>query len=112
MGLFNLLSPGRVFRRWSAAVAAVAALAAALTAVLPRMMDLYAEKIGEFTRAASTEVRLIQEGRVATVTVLDQVDPRRGTYRDMYLNGVEEASTRLLAYPVVQAAGEFSRAGP
>jgi spermidine synthase len=28
------------------------------------------------------------------VTVLDQSDPKRGTYRDMYLNGVEEASTR------------------
>ena len=107
VGFFNLLSPGRVLRRWSAAALAVAALAAALAAALPRMMDLYAAKIGEFTRAASTEVRLIQEGRVATVTVLDQVDPRRGTYRDMYLNGVEEASTRYWHTQLFKLLGSF-----
>ena len=59
------------------------------------MMDLYAGRIAESTRAESAEVRLIYEGRAATVTVIDQRDPKRGTYRDMYLNGVEEASTRF-----------------
>lgn len=107
VGVFNLLSPDRVFRRWATTVLAVAALAVALAAALPRMMDLYAVKIGEFTRAASTEVRLIQEGRVATVTVLDQVDPKRGTYRDMYLNGVEEASTRFWHTQLFKLLGNF-----
>ena len=107
VGVFNLLSPDRVFRRWAATVLAVAGLAVALAAALPRMMDLYAVKLGEFTGAASTEVRLIQEGRVATVTVLDQVDPRRGTYRDMYLNGVEEASTRYWHTQLFKLLGSF-----
>ena len=40
------------------------------------------------------QVKLVREGKAATVTVIDQADPRKGTYRDMYLNGVEEASTR------------------
>ena len=107
VGAFNLLSPDRVFRRWSVTVLGVAALAVALAAALPKMMDLYAAKIGEFTEARSTEVRLIQEGRVATVTVLDQVDPRRGTYRDMYLNGVEEASTRYWHTQLFKLLGSF-----
>jgi spermidine synthase len=88
-------------------VLGVAALAGVLAAALPKMMDLYAGKIGEFTEARSTEVRLIQEGRVATVTVLDQVDPKRGTYRDMYLNGVEEASTRYWHTQLFKLLGSF-----
>ena len=107
VGVFNLLPPDRGFRRWSATVLGVAALAGVLAAALPKMMDLYAGKIGEFTEARSTEVRLIQEGRVATVTVLDQVDPRRGTYRDMYLNGVEEASTRYWHTQLFKLLGSF-----
>ena len=107
VGVFNLLPPDRGFRRWSATVLGVAALAGVLAAALPKMMDLYAGKIGEFTEARSTEVRLIQEGRVATVTVLDQVDPKRGTYRDMYLNGVEEASTRYWHTQLFKLLGSF-----
>jgi spermidine synthase len=69
-------------------------LAVVLGGALPGLMDLYAEKIAESTGARSTQVQLSREGRAAYVTVLDQSDPKKGTYRDMYLNGVEEASTR------------------
>ena len=94
IGLVNLLSPGRSLLRWSVSFLSVAASAAVLVAVPPGMMDLYAGKIAESTGARFAEVQLIHEGRAATVTVLDQRDPRKGDYRDMYLNGVEEASTR------------------
>lgn len=94
VGVVNLVSPGKNYRRSSVVVFGVISVAAVLAMVLPRMMDMYAEKIAESTGARSTQVRLVYEGRAATVTVLDQEDPKRGTYRDMYLNGVEEASTR------------------
>jgi spermidine synthase len=107
VGVINLLSPGKSFRRWSVAVLSVASLAVVLTAGLPKMMDLYAEKIVESTRARSAEVRFIHEGRAATITVLDQRDPKKGTYRDMYLNGVEEASTRYWHTQLFKLLGIF-----
>jgi spermidine synthase len=107
VGVINLLSPGRSFRRWSVAALSTASLAVALTVALPKMMDLYAGKIAESTRARSAEVRLIHEGRAATVTVLDQSDPKKGTYRDMYLNGVEEASTRYWHTQLFKLLGIF-----
>ncbi|HMB70614.1 MAG TPA: fused MFS/spermidine synthase, partial [bacterium] len=61
-----------------------AAAAAVVALALPGMMDLYAAKIAEGTGARSTELHFLREGRAATVTVLDQEDPARGTYRDMY----------------------------
>jgi spermidine synthase len=94
VGVINLLSPARSLPRWSAALASVVLLATVLTGVLPGLMDLYAQKIAASTGAQTTHVRLSREGRAAYVTVLDQSDPKKGTYRDMYLNGVEEASTR------------------
>jgi spermidine synthase len=94
VGVVGLLAPGGALRRWSVAVLSVGSLAAVLTAALPDMMALYGEKLADSTLARSTEVHLVHEGRAATVTVLDQTDPESGTYRDMYLNGVEEASTR------------------
>ena len=72
----------------------IASLALLLVLALPQLADLYARKIADSTHARSTEVKLVREGRAATVTVLDQTDAERGTHRDMYLNGVEEASTR------------------
>jgi spermidine synthase len=59
------------------------------------------------TRAASTRIQLIQEGRAATVTVIDQSDPTRGSYRDMYLNGIEEASTRYWHVQLFKLLGMF-----
>ena len=94
VGVVNLLSPARSWRRWSFAVLSITSLALLLAQTLPKLTDLYARKIAESTHARSTEVKLVREGRAATVTVLDQRDAERGTHRDLYLNGVEEASTR------------------
>jgi spermidine synthase len=93
VGLVDLATPGRSVRRWAFATGATAAVTITVLA-LPSTVTAYGAKIALATRARATAVRLVQEGRAATVTVLDQDDPERGTYRDMYLNGVEEASTR------------------
>lgn len=94
IGLVNLADPrGRPGRRLGAA-AAVAVVAVLLSVAPPRLMDLYAGKLAIQTEAHHAEVKLLQEGRAAMVSVIDQYDDRLGTYRDMYLNGVEEASTR------------------
>jgi spermidine synthase len=63
--------------------------------VLPGMTEMYAKKIASSTKAEHVEIKLMREGRAANVTVLDQFDPKLQNYRDMYLNGVEEASTRF-----------------
>jgi len=107
VGVIYLLSPGRSFPRWSVAVLSVVSLAVVLTATLPKMMYLYAGKLAESTQARSTKVLFVHEGRAATVTVLDQMDPKRGTYRDMYLNGVEEASTRYWHTQLFKLLGVF-----
>jgi spermidine synthase len=75
------------------AVAIILALLAAFA--LPDMTRMYAGKIASSTKAERVDIKLVTEGRAATVTVLDQFDPKLQDYRDMYLNGVEEASTRF-----------------
>ena len=107
VGVINLLSPGRSFPLWSIAVVGVVSLVIVLTAVLPKMMFMYAQKLAESTQASSTKVLFVREGRAATITVLDQMDLRRGTYRDMYLNGVEEASTRYWHTQLFKLLGIF-----
>jgi len=107
VGVINLLSPGRNFRRRFIAVLSITSLALVMTVTLPKMTGLYARKIAESTRARSTEVKLIREGRAAVVTVLDQSDPQKGTYRDLYLNGVEEASTRYWHTQLFKLLGIF-----
>lgn len=107
VGVVSLLSPARSGRRWSFAVLSIASLALLLVLTLPNITDLYARKIAESTHARSTEVKLIREGRAATVTVLDQSDPKRGTFRDLYLNGVEEASTRYWHTQLFKLLGIF-----
>ena len=94
VGIIYLLSLGASYLRWAIAFLSVLAISAGLAGILPGMIYMYAGKIAESTQAHSAEIRLVHEGRAATVTVIDQKDPKRGTYRDMYLNGVEEASTR------------------
>ena len=94
VGAAGLLGERRGPRRAVATAALTAAAALALALLLPSLPRLYADKIAAGTRARATQVKLVREGRAATVTVLDQDDPQLGTYRDMYLNGVEEASTR------------------
>lgn len=107
VGVVNLLSPGRSFRRWSVAVLTIVTISIAITLALPKMMDLYAGKIAESTKARSAEVLLVLEGRASTITVLDQIDPKKGSYRDMYLNGVEEASTRFWHVQLFKLLGIF-----
>jgi spermidine synthase len=82
-------------RRMVPAAGAAVALALFAGLVLPDMTTMYAEKIAHGTAAERVEIKLVREGKAATVTVLDQFDPRLQDYRDMYLNGVEEASTRF-----------------
>jgi spermidine synthase len=94
IGIANLLGPAHRPARWPVPVLGGGALLVVVTLALPDMTQLYAHKIAQSTQAEKAEVELVLEGRAATVTVIDQADPRRGTYRDMYLNGVEEASTR------------------
>ena len=94
IGVINLVSPTTARRRWLPAIAGAVLFGIILKAALPDLMELYAGKLAGSTRAHAAEVLHVREGRAATVTVLDQDDPRKGTYRDMYLNGVEEASTR------------------
>jgi len=107
VGVVNLFSSGKYFQRWPIAILGLALPAIVFTIALPKMMDLYAGKIAESTRARSAKVQLILEGRAATVTVLDQNDPQKGTYRDMYLNGVEEASTRYWHTQLFKLLGIF-----
>lgn len=94
IGAYAFALPWPPARRRIAAAGAAASVAAVLAVATPSMMGSYADKVARSTRAQSAEVRLLREGRAATVTVIDQQDPSLGTYRDMYLNGVEEASTR------------------
>jgi spermidine synthase len=94
VALLNLFPPGRNIARRSAAVTGVAALALVLTWWLPDMKSLYAGHIAEAMGASSADVLLVHEGSVANVAVLDINHEKKATYRDMYLNGIEEASTR------------------
>ena len=107
VGVISLISPGRSLHRWSVAVLSVVSLAVVLVAALPNLTHLYAGKIAESTGARSAEVRLVREGRAATITVIDQSDPQKGTFRDMYLNGVEEASTRYWHTQLFKLLGIF-----
>jgi spermidine synthase len=75
-------------------LAGAVGLVVVLGLFLPDMMNMYAQKVSRGTLAHAAEVKLVHEGKACTVTVVDQFDPRLGSYRDMYLNGVEEASTR------------------
>lgn len=94
VGAVNIVAPRQNLRRWIVAAGAAAVVIAVFSLSLPRLIDMYARKLAGSTEAKWVSTKLITEGRAATVTVLDQADPRLGSYRDMYLNGVEEASTR------------------
>ncbi len=75
--------------------------------IVPKMGQLYADKVARSSQAEASQVLLAREGRAATVTVIDQVDPKLGSYRDMYLNGVEEASTRYWHTQLFKLLGIF-----
>ncbi|AJE02491.1 spermine synthase [Geobacter pickeringii] len=81
--------------RWATLLLVPALMPLITLNALPNIMNRYALKIAEWTGAPEVTIRLIHEGRAANVTVLDQKDPKQGEFRDMYLNGIEEASTRF-----------------
>ena len=94
VGLGKLYQRGGTGQRLAVTTSVVGLVAVVMFMALPSLMDLYAGKLALSTKAEGTDVLLVHEGRAATVTVIDQMDPHLGSYRDMYLNGVEEASTR------------------
>lgn len=107
VGLVSIVHPGPRRSRWGLALAAAAASVILAGIALPSLAGLYAGKVARATGARSAVVRLVKEGRAATVTVIDQSDPTRGTYRDLYLNGVEEASTRFWHTQLFKLLGIF-----
>lgn len=107
VGLAQLLDPGRRTVRWVSLAAGVLLLVGAAWITIPKIATLYADKLARSTGAATAKVMHVREGRAATVTVLDQADPELGTYRDMYLNGVEEASTRYWHTQLFKLLGAF-----
>jgi spermidine synthase len=73
----------------------MALVVAGLSVYLPNIMHLYSQQIAIETTARSVKTLLVHEGRAATVSVLEVTQPGIDTYRDMFLDGVEQASTRL-----------------
>ncbi len=97
VGIFNLSSVGRAPLRWTISILGAALLSTVLLATVPNMIDMYVEKIARNMGAPAVNVqaKYVHEGRAANVAVLEIHDPRIvEPYRDMFLNGVEEASTR------------------
>lgn len=94
IGLAVLLSHGlkNPIQRWSAVSSAVI-LGIALLSLPHKLDELYTRKLTEYSgNDIDPQLKLHSEGRVATATVIDF--PHLG-FRDMFLNGVEEASTRF-----------------
>ena len=94
IGLSVLLSQGmkKPIRRWIA-VSCAALLGIALLSLPHKLDALYTNKLTEYSgNDIDPQLKLHYEGRAATATVIDF--PNLG-FRDMFLNGVEEASTRF-----------------
>ncbi len=92
-GLLLLLALQAPMKKLGVALAA-ALLAIGVLAYRPHVLeDLYTRKLASYSgQDPDPAVRLYHEGAVATAIVLDF--PWLG-FRDMFLNGVEEASTRF-----------------
>ncbi len=93
-GLTVLLSQGlkKPIQRWVSISCAVL-LGIVLLSLPHRLDELYTRKLTEYSdNDIDPRLKLHYEGRVATATVIDF--PHLG-FRDMFLNGVEEASTRF-----------------
>lgn len=94
VGLSVLLSQGlkRPIHRW-AAVSCAVFLGIVLLSLPHKLDELYTHKLTVYSgNDIDPQLKLHYEGRVATATVIDF--PHLG-FRDMFLNGVEEASTRF-----------------
>ncbi len=107
VGLAQLFSPGMRPARWLVLGGSVLLMLTLAWVTVPKMGELHAAKIARSHQAQSSQVLLAREGRAATVTVIDQIDPKLGSYRDMYLNGVEEASTRYWHTQLFKLLGVF-----
>jgi len=107
VAMINLLRPGTSAPRWSIAGAGVAATLVVLAVLVPSITGLYANKVAHQPGASGVQVRLALEGRAANVTVVDYQDERIGPFRDMFLNGVEEASTRFYHAQLFKLLGAF-----
>ncbi|MEE9165016.1 MAG: fused MFS/spermidine synthase, partial [Nitrospinota bacterium] len=82
-----------VFLRWSFAAISVFALSAFVITLPHKLGELYTSKLARVSGGdIEPDLKLHHEGRVATITIIDF--PWLG-FRDMFLNGVEEASTRF-----------------
>lgn len=94
MGLSVLLSRGlkKPIQRW-AAISCAAFVGIVLLSLPNKLDELYTHKLTVYSgNDIDPQLKLHYEGRVATATVIDF--PNLG-FRDMFLNGVEEASTRF-----------------
>ena len=82
-----------VFLRLSFAIITVFALSAFVITLPHKLGELYTSKLARVSGGdIEPDLKLHHEGRVATITIIDF--PWLG-FRDMFLNGVEEASTRF-----------------
>lgn len=93
MGAALLWSQRPVRRRWVAVTACALAAILALPLSPYRLEQVYAQKLAAYSgQDIDAKVQYYHEGAVATAIVVDF--PWLG-FRDMFLNGVEEASTRF-----------------
>lgn len=93
LGLAVLWTLKKSVLRWSAALLCVILLGIYFINLPHKLESLYTLKLTEYSgNDIDPQLKLHQEGRVATATVIDFPNLE---FRDMFLNGVEEASTRF-----------------
>ena len=93
LGLSVLWSLKKSIIQWSFAAISVFALSAFIITLPHKLEGLYTSKLARVSGGdIEPDLKLHHEGRVATITITDF--PWLG-FRDMFLNGVEEASTRF-----------------
>tara|TARA_B100000315_G_scaffold213773_1_gene211897 strand:+ start:2296 stop:5478 length:3183 start_codon:yes stop_codon:yes gene_type:complete len=93
IGLAVLWLSRKSVLRWSLAAISVFALSAFVITLPHKLGELYTSKLARVSGGdIEPDLKLHYEGRVATITIIDF--PWLG-FRDMFLNGVEEASTRF-----------------
>ncbi len=79
--------------RWSFAAIGIILLSGLIISLPQKLGELYISKLTRVSGGdIEPDIKLHHEGRVATITIIDF--PWLG-FRDMFLNGVEEASTRF-----------------
>ena len=93
IGLFLLWNLKISIFKWSAAALCTVFISIYILMLPHNLNKLYTNKLSQYSgNDIDPQLRLHHEGSVATVTVIDF--PYLG-FRDMFLNGVEEASTRF-----------------